>query len=333
MADEGVNVNGLTYGIYAAGQVAATAGPPDAPAAIDDLVSGLSGGRPFVVREYVHFLGTPADPEKARVLAPERRMRELTMPDQWYRTGNRRLDLVLCYLPPEADLDGWLNFIERVVLRYGSIVRFLQITLEPNFKLPWIDGSSPGVLDALTAGIRHARHLLDSAGHRDVQLGFSVAEPPEFLGGDEEFWAHLEALAPSDFAAHVDYVGLGLYPDAFSPVPEPALAGLTEHALRHLREQCMPRAHLGPDVPIHVAENGTPTGPDRTVDDQAARLDIMIRTVTATAAHCNVTHYELFGLRDADSARPEPTAQLGLTTSGYQPKPAYDVYRKLIAES
>ncbi|MEV6985130.1 hypothetical protein AB0M95_28250 [Sphaerisporangium sp. NPDC051017] len=325
-------MSGLTYGIYAANQVAATAGPPDDPAAIDDLVGGLSGGRPFVVREYMHFLGTPADPEKAQVLAPMRRMRALTMPDQWYSTGNRRLDLVLCYLPAECDLDGWLAFIEQAIRRYGAIARFLQITLEPNFKLPWIDGSSPGVLDALTSGTCHARRLLDAAGHRDVRLGFSVAEPPEFLGGDEEFWAHLEALTPADFAAHVDYMGLGLYPDAFSPVPEPALAGLTEHALRHLREHSMPRAHLGPDVPIHVAENGTPTGPDRTPEDQAARLDIMIRTVAAAATRYNVTHYELFGLRDADSARAEPTAQLGLTTSGYQPKPAYDVYRKLIAE-
>ncbi|MEV0390030.1 hypothetical protein [Nonomuraea sp. NPDC050643] len=326
-------MSGLTYGIYAAHQVAATTGPPDDPAAIDDLVGGLSGGRPFVVREYVHFLGTPADPEKARILAPERRMRALTMPDEWYATGNRRLDLVLCHLPAERDLDGWLAFIEGAVRRYGAIASFLQITLEPNFRLPWIDGSSPGVLDALTTGTRHARHLLDAAGHRDVRIGFSVAEPPEFLGGDEEFWAHLEALAPGDFAAHVDYVGLGLYPDAFSPVPEPALAGLTEHALRHLREQCMPRAHLGPDVPLHVAENGTPTGPGRTPDDQAARLDIMLRTVAAAATRHNITHHEVFGLRDADSARAEPTARLGLTTSDYQPKPAYDGYRKLIAES
>ncbi|NJP94352.1 hypothetical protein HCN51_33770 [Nonomuraea sp. FMUSA5-5] len=326
-------MSGLTYGIYAAGRVAGTAGPPDDRAAIDDLVGGLSGGRPFVVREYLHFLGTPADPEKARALAPERRLRELTMPDEWYTTGDRRLDLVLCYLPDQRDLDGWLAFVERAVHRYGAVARFLQITLEPNFPLPWIDGSSPGVLDALTAGTRHARRLLDAAGHRDVRIGFSVAEPPEFLGGDDAFWAHLEALAPADFAAHVDYVGLGLYPDAFSPVPEPALAGLTEHALRHLREHRMPRAHLGPEVPLHVAENGTPTGPGRTPADQAARLDIMIRTVAACAARLNVTHYELFGLRDADSGRDEPTARLGLTTSDYRPKPAYDVYRRLIAQS
>ncbi|GAA3588354.1 hypothetical protein GCM10022419_083360 [Nonomuraea rosea] len=59
----------------------------------------------------------------------------------------------------------------------------------------------------------------------------------------------------------------------------------------------------------------------------------MIRTVAAAATRHNVTHHELFGLRDADSARAEPAAQLGLTTSDYRPKPAYDVYRKLITES
>ncbi|SPL91610.1 unnamed protein product [[Actinomadura] parvosata subsp. kistnae] len=59
----------------------------------------------------------------------------------------------------------------------------------------------------------------------------------------------------------------------------------------------------------------------------------MIRTVAACAARLNVTHHELFGLRDADSGRDEPTARLGLTTSDYRPKPAYDVYRQLIAQS
>ncbi|MFC4536632.1 hypothetical protein [Sphaerisporangium dianthi] len=322
----------LTFGVYAASQVAATAGPPDDREAIDRLVAGLHEGRPFVVREYLHFLGTPPDPEKAGVLRPERKMRELTMPDEWYTRSKRRLDLVLCYLPAEPDLDGWLEFIERAIGRYGHIARFLQITLEPNFKLPWIDGSSPGVLSALTTGTLHARRLLDRAGHHAVRLGFSVAEPPEFLGGDEEFWAHLADLPPEEFAIHVDYVGLGLYPDAFSPVPAAALQGLTEHAIGHLREQCMPRAHFGPGVPIHIAENGTPTGPDRTPDDQAARLEIMIRAVAGAAARHNVTHYELFGLRDADSARPEPAARFGLTTSDHRPKPAYDTYRKLVAE-
>ncbi|MBL1074604.1 hypothetical protein JK358_09365 [Nocardia sp. 2] len=321
----------LDFGIYAASQVGRDTGKPDDPAAIDRLVRELQGPGSFIIREYLSYLGDPADPDKSRVLRPEARLHALTMPDPWY-TDRRHLDLVLCYLPETADLPGWLAFIDRVIARYGHLARYLQITLEPNFPIPWIDGISPGVLDALVHGIPHARRTLDAAGYPDVAVGFSVAEPAEWLGGDDPFWTALAAIPPADFATHIDYIGLALYPDAFSPVPAAALPARTREAIHHLRETRLPAAHLGREIPIHIFENGTPTTPDRSPADQATRLESMIRTIAARAAEANITVYELFGLRDADSARNEPLTQLAITTDDYTPKPAYTRYRDLIAE-
>ncbi|UFS99829.1 hypothetical protein [Nocardia huaxiensis] len=321
----------LEFGIHAASQIGRATGKPDDPAAIDRLVRDLQGVGSFVVREYLHFLGVPADPEKARLLRPADRLRALTMPDHWYADG-RQLDLVLCYQPEEPDIAGWLSFIDEVIARYGHLVRYLQITLEPNFPIEWIDGSSPGILEALIRGVPHARRALAAAGYHDVALGFSVAEPAEWLGGDEPFWAALAAVPPAEFAEHIDYIGLALYPDAFSPVPADAVADLIRHGITHLRETCLPQAHLTATTPIHLCENGTPTAPDRTPAEQAARLETMIRTIASCAKSANITVYELFGLRDPVSANPEPLTQLGITTDDYTPKPAYATYRTLIGE-
>ncbi len=325
----------MTFGIYASGQVSTVIGPPDDRIAIDSLVRLLQGDAPFLVREYLHFLGDPPDPERAAVLHPDRVARELTMPDGWYREQGRQLDLVLCYLPVTADIDGWLAFIDRAVERYGASARYLQITLEPNFDIPWIDGSSPGIMEALIRGVPHARKSLDAAGYGDVEIGFSVAEPQEWNGGDAAFWNRLAEVPRAEFADFIDYVGLALYPDAFSPVAPHGVAGdidsLVEHGIRHLREKSLPAVYLG-DVPIQIAENGSPTGPERTPEHQADSIDRILRRIIALGEELQVTHCELFGLRDADSSRPEPTAQLGITTSDYHPKPAFEAYRVLIAE-
>jgi hypothetical protein len=324
---------GLTFGIYAASQAGTSIGAPDDPVAIDELVTALQSGKPFVIREYLHYLGADPEPERVAVVDPERELRNLTMPDEWYVSDRRQLDLVLSYLPTTADIPGWLAFIDRAIHRYAPITRFLQITLEPNFPIPWIDGSSPGVLDALTQGIAHARRELNRIGHNHIDLGFSVAEPPDWLGGDADFWQHLAEIPEPDFADHIDYIGLALYPDAFSSVSPAGTPGniieLTEQAIRHLRETTLPTAHLD-SVPLHIAENGTPTGPTRSPRHQADSLEQMIETIIDTAPTHNITHYELFALRDTNSAAPDPINQLGITTDDYYPKPAFTLYQTLI---
>jgi hypothetical protein len=324
----------MKFGIYPGGRAGTVCSHPPDPAAIRDLVDDLAGGLPFVIREYVHFFGDATPSDVITSLGADHDLAQLTMPDRWYVEQGRELDLVVSYLPRIADLPGWLAFLDTVIDRYGHLTRYLQVTLEPNFPIPLIDGSSPGVLDALTLGLPHARAALDRRGLRHVRVGFSVAEPAEWLGGDDAFWERLSAVPRQDFADHVDYVGLGLYPDAFAPVAPRGtpgdVASLTTHALHHLREKSLPRAGISAAVPIHVVENGTPSGAPRTEQTQCESLSDMLEAILACAESLNVRQYELFSLRDADSGAAEPTGSLGIVTDTYRPKPAFAVYRDAV---
>lgn len=324
----------MKFGIYSGGRAGTVCSHPPDPARIRGIVDDLAGGHPFVIREYVHFFGDATPPDVVTSLGADHELTHLTMPDEWYIEEGHELDLVVSYIPQVADVAGWLVFLDAVIDRYGHLTRYLQVTLEPNFPIPLIDGSAPGVLEALTLGIPHARAALARRGLCDVQVGFSVAEPPEWLGGDDDFWRHLSAVPQQDFAAHINYVGLGLYPDAFSPVAPRGtpgdVASLTAHALDHLRNHSLPRAHIPSSTPIHVVENGTPSGAPRTEQAQCDSLSDMLGTILACREALNITQYELFSLRDADSGSTQPTGTLGIVTESYRPKPALTVYRDVI---
>jgi hypothetical protein len=59
----------------------------------------------------------------------------------------------------------------------------------------------------------------------------------------------------------------------------------------------------------------------------------VLRTVVETAARLGVAGYTHFSLRDACSAEPNLFCQFGLMTDDYTPKPAYRVFRDLIART
>ncbi|WP_030436785.1 hypothetical protein [Actinoplanes subtropicus] len=307
----------MKFGAYVGSRAGATCSGPADPLRIGPLVDDLSGGRPFVIREYVRWCGGNTALEQEIDAAGD--LDHLTMPDDWYVTGGRELDLVLSYLPPVADLDGWLAFIDRALDRYGHLVRYLQVTLEANFPIPRIDGSSPGVLAALTQGLPHARPRVRDG----VRVGFSLAEPAEWLGGDDQFWKELISLPCDVFAAHVDYVGLGVYPDGFSPHGDVHAA--TRHAVNHLRDR-LAEAHFPAGLPIHIAEAGSPSGAHRTPAGQVSSLTALVDAATAAGA----TQFELFALSDADSASESPLGTFGICTDDYVPKPAYETYRSLV---
>jgi hypothetical protein len=304
----------MKFGIYVGSRAGATCAGPADPRRIGPLVDKLADGHPFVIREYVRWCGGNTALEQEIDASGD--LDHLTMPDDWYVTGGRELDLVLSYLPPVADLDGWLDFIDRALDRYGHLVRYLQVTLEANFPLPRIDGSSPGVIAALTQGLPHARTRVRD----DVRVGFSLAEPAEWLGGDDQFWKDLTTFPYAAFAAHVDYVGLGLYPDGFSPHDD--VHGATLHAVNHLRDR-LTEAQFPRELPIHIAEAGSPSGAHRTPAGQASSLSALI----AASGAADAAQFELFALSDADSASDSPVGTFGICTGEYIPKPAYETYR------
>ena len=92
----------------------------------------------------------------------------------------------------------------------------------------------------------------------------------------------------------------------------------------------MREAGIRSRVPIHVEENGYPTGPARTYGDQRSALESMVGAVNAYRANYNVTNYFWFDLRDADSGSPNFQQQYGLLRDDYSPKPAFESYRALV---
>ena len=130
----------------------------------------------------------------------------------------------------------------------------------------------------------------------------------------------------------LDYVGLNSYPDVFGGRIAPEhLRTAVEQALRHFRANVQ-TAGIPASVPIRITEHGWPTGPDRTYERQAEFLEMVIRTISDLREGLNITHYELFGLRDADSSNEKLFYQFGIVQDDYTPKPAFFTYQQLIAE-
>jgi hypothetical protein len=59
----------------------------------------------------------------------------------------------------------------------------------------------------------------------------------------------------------------------------------------------------------------------------------VLRAVHARRHELNVTHWELFALRDADSARANPFHRFGIVRDDYSPKPAFERLRQTFAEA
>ena len=84
-------------------------------------------------------------------------------------------------------------------------------------------------------------------------------------------------------------------------------------------------------VPIHLEEVGYPTGPGRGEDVQAVVLGDFVRTVNAYRGAYGIEAFNWFGLRDNNSEGPNFQSFFGLLRDDYSRKPAFAVYRDLIA--
>lgn len=61
-------------------------------------------------------------------------------------------------------------------------------------------------------------------------------------------------------------------------------------------------------------------------------VELVRRAIYEHRSRFNITHYEHFALRDANSANAGLLSQFGLLRDDYRPKPAFERYRQLIAE-
>ena len=324
----------LTFGIYPGGLAGQVAGPPaepkpDDPAKILGALDQLRGGsRPFVLHLYLEWNGT-GDAEE-RVRAAE------GLIDR-YTAAGYAVEFVLTYRPRarrgEPDVAEFVAFTESMVARIGPRVKALQVMNEVNNDLSpdASDGAYPGARDALPRAIIAAARAKRARGLDSLEIGMNwfYRLGPEH---EYEFWSELGAKGGTELARSLDWVGLDAYPGTFFPPAGSRYRESMANAMSSLRECYMPLAGLGSQVPIHVVENGYPTGPGRSFAEQERALREMVRAVHDFRGNYNVTDYRWFDLRDGDSSNPNFGQQYGLMLDDYTPKPAFGAYRELITE-
>jgi hypothetical protein len=224
-------------------------------------------------------------------------------------------------------------FVRRFVRRFGGRpgLRAVQVTNEVNnFLSPDAsDGAYPGARDALVRGIIAAAGTARRRGHVHLEIGFNwfYRLDPSY---EEAFWRELAEKGGGRFVRAVEWVGVDVYPGTYFPPPGPPRGDSVLNAISALRECYLPLARLA-SKPIHVTENGWPTGPGRSPEEQASALREMVTAVHRYRGNYGVTDYRWFDLRDADSSSPSFQQQYGLLQDDYVPKPAFRAYRDLIA--
>jgi hypothetical protein len=314
----------LEFGIYPLG-VAGTpeglaVGPPDDHDRIRAALADIGGG--VAPRTYLVDM-EPGGEDAVLALA-----------DRYCDAGLFGHVTLGCLRERDFAVDRWTELVRTIVARHGRQLRSLQITNEPN--LSFMDGSRPYVLEALVAGVLAAHDEADHAG-LTLDIGFgSVPQSPVSL---PSFWSDLARAGGAAFVDAVAFVGHNFYVDVFEePVPVELVPGRVEQVLHDLRRRDLPLAGFPSSLPIRVTENGWPTGVNpltgatRSEARQANIIDAIVRAVHGRAKELNVTHYMLFGLRDADSAKPDPFHQFGILRDDYTPKPAYATFKKLVRE-
>ncbi|MGN6871241.1 MAG: hypothetical protein ACTHMY_22835 [Solirubrobacteraceae bacterium] len=331
-----IHPGALRFGIYPGGGVG-TIGPgaiskPDDPAKRLAALEKLNGGHPFVLHVFVDYTG------RGGASATQQARRELVQ----YERAGFQIELVLCYRPvgggARVQVAGFARFVRDAVASLGASRRLVsvQVTNEANVAGAdnATDGSHPAATDALIAGVIAAKHEARALGHTWVKVGFNLAYATD--PGQASFFRYLHRHGRTAFARAVDWVGLDVYPGTWGPPIDPAQLGqatraMMRSALHRLRRRYMPLAGLLRHVAIHVSENGYPTGPGRTPAMQETAMRAAITAIFAVSREYNVSDYRWFDLRDASSAGPSFEDQYGLLYDNYSPKPAFGLYRELIA--
>jgi hypothetical protein len=103
-------------------------------------------------------------------------------------------------------------------------------------------------------------------------------------------------------------------------------------ALTLLRRCYMPRASLSEAVDLWVSENGYATNLGRTEEQQYESLDSTVRSVHRYSGELGISDYRWFNLRDNNSDGTDLFAAVGLLRDDYSRKPAFELFRSLVAD-
>ena len=309
----------LTLGVYPFGIVGgprgAVIGPPDDFTRIGAAIQGLAGdGPPLVMRLYVTYEGDAAP--------------ALDLVAQFAQFGSL-VDLSLNYHDRAGNVERWCSFVEQVVQRHGANLGSIGITNEANLRdVPFApDGAYPNALEALVDGILVAASTKRRSA-ANAAIGFTAAADVD-PAANAPFWLRVAERGQMAFASALDFAGLTLYPGGFTgPADLAAIAKRTTDSLTAYRAH-LSAAGIHPSVPIRVSECGWPTGPGRTEQQQADALSTIFTTLIGLQHELGITHFELFTLRDAQSASQDNFGHFGILRDDYTPKTAYDALRAL----
>jgi hypothetical protein len=265
--------------------------------------------------------------------------------DRFTRQG-LEVELQVRYHPRPADngaIGKWLRFVRKVVRTFGPNrgVTGLQITNEVNldFSPNTSDGYWKGSVRALVDGVIEAKRESRRHGYRWQKIGFNFAWRNGDYQKDATFWDEVARLGGRRLRRATDFVGIDIYPGTYAPgilLPgSPPIVSLGDaflEGLAQMRECFMPKAGFTRSTPIRIEETGYPTGPGRPDEAAQARATAaLVRTAVAYRGTYNITDFRWFGLRDNNSEGPDFQSFFGLLRDDYSPKPAFEVYRRLIA--
>ena len=324
----------LRFGITPGVQTGQLAGPPSPPRTPEDPAQQLAAldklrgtpPRPFVLRLH-RFFWSDGD-------AAITRFQQLA---ERYTSHGYLVELQLRYHPSpeqEGDIAAWVEHVKAVVDRFGPNRRVVAIQVTNEVNLTYSPDSSDGAYknarDALVQGVIAAKQEARARHFDQLEIGFNWAYRGD-PASETSFWNGVRDKGGDAFKRAVDWVGLDAYPGTFFPPaeqPGEERDGMV-NAMSSLR--CYLRIPgIAPSVPIHIEENGWPTSPSRSEQEQDRVLDTLVHAVDDFKGTYNVSDYRWFNLRDGDSTSPNMGVRYGLMRDDYSEKPAFGRYAKLV---
>jgi len=320
---------GITPGVQT-GQLGTGPVPPRTPEVAAKQLAALDQLRPpnapFVLRLHRFFW---SDGEAG--------IRRFLRRARLYTHHGYLVQLQLRYHPTpdqEGDIPAWVRFVRKVVDRFGRSRRVvaIQVTNEVNLTLSKdsSDGAYRGARDALIHGVEAATSEARRRHFAQLEIGFNWAYRSD-PSSEQSFWNYLRDHGGRAFVRSLDWVGVDAYPGTFFP-PYDTPGGERDALVNAFSTfRCYAAIPGIPaTLPIHVEENGYPTGPGRSYERQAQAMDTMVHAVNDFRGTFHISDYRWFDLRDGDSTSPNFQTQYGLMTDEYRPKPAFALYRDLV---
>jgi len=255
------------------------------------------------------------------------------------------VELQVRYHPLDRD-DGnvakWLRYVRSVVRAFGPnrAVTGLQITNEVNisYSKNTSDGFYERAVEALVRGVIEAKRTSRRLGYDHQRIGFNYAfrSAGAVAADDARFWRAVGRRGGERLRRATDWVGLDIYPGTFTPgllfqVPIVDIGDAFLEGVAQVRECYMPLAGFGRSTPLRIEETGYPTGPGRSEAAQVRAARQFVHAAVAYRGTYGISDFRWFGLRDNNSEGPNFQSFFGLLRDDYSPKPAFGVYRRLVA--